>query len=106
MIDAIVAMFRQLRAQDAATHVALLFVILFGLLLAVTIGGLLWRIRHPLDILQPDPRSARAQFQRDLNASWVGAVLFWLAWISGPIGATLLTALFSFSTRPAATTAR
>jgi len=96
MIDTIVSMFRQLKAQDAATHVALLFAILFGLLLLITIGGLLYRMKHPSEALQVDPRSARAQFKRDLNASWVGAVLFWLGWISGPVGATLLCGLFSF----------
>jgi phosphatidate cytidylyltransferase len=92
----IVEMFRQLKAQDAATHVALLFGILFGLLLLITIGGVLYRLKNPSEELAPDPRSARAQFSRDLNASWIGAVLFWLAWISGPVGATLLCGLFSF----------
>lgn len=87
---------RELRYMEPATHVALLFTILFGLLLVITIAGLLYRMRHPVDSLQVDPRSSRAQFKRDLNAAWVGALIFWLAWISGPIGSTLLTGLFSF----------
>lgn len=88
--------FRQLARMEAATHVALLFAILFGLLLLITIGGVLYRTRHPADALVVDPRSARAQFKRDLNGAWVGALLFWLAWVSGPVGSTLLFGLFSF----------
>ena len=64
---------RELRHMEPATHVALLFAILFGLLLLITIGGLLYRLRRPVDSLQVDPRSARAQFKRDLNAAWIGA---------------------------------
>ncbi len=37
-----------------------------------------------------------ARFARDLRAVWVGAVLFWLAWMSGPVGATLLFGIVSF----------
>ncbi len=37
-----------------------------------------------------------ASFKRDLRAVWVGTVLFWLAWLSGPVGATLLFGVFSF----------
>ena len=36
------------------------------------------------------------RFQRELRAVWVGAVLFWAAWISGPAGATLLFGVISF----------
>jgi hypothetical protein len=87
---------RELRMMDPATHVALLFAILFGLLLLITIGGVLYRTRHPVDSLHVDPRGARAQFKRDLNGAWIGALLFWLAWISGAVGSTLLAGLFSF----------
>jgi phosphatidate cytidylyltransferase len=91
-----VDLFRQLRQMDAATHVALLFGILFGILMLITIGGMVYRLRNPLDILAVNPRGARAQFKRELNGAWVGAVLFWLAWISGPVGSTILFGLFSF----------
>jgi phosphatidate cytidylyltransferase len=37
-----------------------------------------------------------ARFARDLRAVWVGAVLFWLAWMSGAVGATLLFGIVSF----------
>ena len=87
---------RELRLMEPAAHVALLFAILFGLLLLITIAGVLYRVRRPVDSLQIDPRSSRAQFKRDLNAAWIGALIFWLAWISGPVGSTLLAGFFSF----------
>jgi phosphatidate cytidylyltransferase len=34
--------------------------------------------------------------QRDLRALWVGAAVFWLAWVSGPVGATLAFGIISF----------
>ena len=37
-----------------------------------------------------------ARTRRDLRATWIGGCLFWMAWISGPLGATLLFAVFSF----------
>ena len=33
---------------------------------------------------------------RDLRALWIGTVVFWLSWMSGPVGATLLFGVFSF----------
>ncbi|MBH9552372.1 phosphatidate cytidylyltransferase [Inhella gelatinilytica] len=85
-----------LKYWSPADQIALLFAMLFGLLMLVTAGGVLYRARHPREELSVNPRSARAQFRRDLNASWVGALLFWLAWISGPVGATILFGGFSF----------
>ncbi len=37
-----------------------------------------------------------ARFTRELRALWFGTTLFWLAWLSGPIGSTLFFGLFSF----------
>jgi phosphatidate cytidylyltransferase len=73
-------------------QVALLFVTLFGVLTLVSVGALLlsmkerdaaWWARHD-------------RFQRDLRAVWAGATLFWLSWVSGPVGATLLFGVVSF----------
>ncbi|WP_374434852.1 phosphatidate cytidylyltransferase [Inhella sp.] len=86
----------ELKHWSPADQIALLFALLFGLLLLITAGGVLYRLKNPVEELAINPRSARAQFQRDLNASWVGALLFWLAWISGPAGSTILFGLFSF----------
>ena len=83
---------RALRELDAGQQVALLFVVLFGLLLAVTVvSGL-------LDLRERSQAAGQRQlrFGRDLRAVWVGTVVFWVAWMSGPVGATLLSAVISF----------
>ncbi len=74
-------------------QVALLFVTLFGLLAVVTAVAILWNLRSQK---AADDDEARSRIRNDLGTVWVGASLFWLAWISGPIGATLLFALVSF----------
>jgi phosphatidate cytidylyltransferase len=81
-----------LRALTVDQQVALLFVVLFGALLiatAVAAGVALKR--------DDDEAAERAQrLKRDLRAVWIGAVVFWLAWISAPLGATLAFGMISF----------
>ena len=82
----------RLRNLAVDQQVALLFVILFGLLLFVSVASLLHALRDT-----PASNSAGAErFRRDLRAVWVGTVLFWAAWVSGPVGATIFFGLFSF----------
>ena len=73
-------------------QIALLFVIVFGVLALVSVGALL------LSMKERDARwwTRYQQFQRDLRAVWVGAALFWLSWVSGPVGATLMFGVVSF----------
>jgi phosphatidate cytidylyltransferase len=73
-------------------QVALLFVILFGLLLLVTGASALVVMRERT--AEQDER--RQHFLRELRATWVGAATFWLAWVSGATGATLLFGVISF----------
>jgi phosphatidate cytidylyltransferase len=73
-------------------QVALLFLILFGALLLVSTFTALYALRSSHD----DSSETWKRFQRDLRAVWVGTMLFWLAWMSGPIGSTLFFGLFSF----------
>lgn len=85
-------MLRALRDLSAEQQVALLFVLVFGVLLLVSITALVVSLRdHP-----PEWAARYQRFIRDLRAVWVGAVVFWLAWVSGPLGATLLFGAFSF----------
>ncbi len=77
-----------LRQLGVEQQVGLLFLILFGLLALVTGATALRSLRAT------DGRLER--FKRDLLAVWVGASVFWLAWVSGPAGATLLFGAFSF----------
>ena len=81
-----------LRNLAVDQQVALLFVALFGALMLTTMlaFGLTLRERGAA-------QSARDnRFTRDLRAVWVGATMFWLAWLAGPIGATLLAGALSF----------
>lgn len=81
-----------LRQLTDNQQVAVLFVLLFGLLTIVSIivNG---RSLQDLD----EVRLARHQRVRaDLRVIWVAAVIFWVAWASGPVGSTLLFAVLSF----------
>ncbi|HEU4458322.1 MAG TPA: phosphatidate cytidylyltransferase [Methylibium sp.] len=110
-----------LRDLPVSTQVALLFVLLFGVLALVTLAALLHslrddaggdtqtaegtaaaadpalpgRQRRPLEGARRS-RNGGESFHRELRAVWSGAVVFWLAWVSGPAGATLLFGLVSF----------
>lgn len=82
-----------LRSLDASQQVALLFVALFGLLALLTLAALLRALRGARD----DAARARNEaLNRELRAVWFGAAVFWVAWMSGAIGATLLFGLVSF----------
>jgi phosphatidate cytidylyltransferase len=81
-----------LRSLDVTQQVALLFVVLFGLLMLVTVAS----ISRSLRDRTPAQQELWERYLRDLRAAWMGAVLFWIAWISGAIGSTLLFAIVSF----------
>ena len=84
--------FSALRKLGVDDQVALLFAILIGTLALVSLATLLLALRG-----RSGERSATAgRFRGDLRAAWIGTVLFWLAWITGPVGATLFFGLFSF----------
>jgi len=81
---------KALRNLSADEQVALLFLILFGALLLATAAAAFYALRGTLDSEQ------RERLTRDLRSLWLGTVLFWLAWVSGPVGATLLFGTISF----------
>ena len=84
--------FDNLRALGVDEQVALLFVMLFGAVVLVSLGTFLYSLR---DSAQSSSAGA-VRFRGDLRAVWIGTLLFWLAWVSGPVGATLFFGLFSF----------
>ncbi len=86
------ALFKSLKALSVEQQVALLFVILFGVLLIATVITVMVSVREH----SADERARHQRFKRDLSAVWISAVVFWLAWISGAFGATLLFVLISF----------
>ncbi len=81
---------RALRALTVGQQVGLLFVIVFGLLVLATVA-IFVLLRH-----EGEGSERRLRVLRDVRAAWVGALVFWLAWISAPVGATLLFSLISF----------
>ena len=81
-----------LRNLTVSEQIGLLFVVLFGLLAAVTVIAFTRTLRDRSDT----QLAAHEQFKRDLRAVWVGAVLFWLAWVAGTFVSTLLFGVISF----------
>ena len=83
-----------LRHWSADQQVALLFVVLFGLLTLATALLVLLGLRESAQA--PAQAQRRERQQRELAGVWLGAGLFWVAWISGALGATLLFGALSF----------
>jgi phosphatidate cytidylyltransferase len=84
---------QSLRDLTADQQVGLLFLTLFGLLVLASIAVAWWVARQD----EADAMGHRRQrLVRDLRALWVGAIVFWVAWLSGPVGATVAFGLFSF----------
>lgn len=81
-----------LRSLSIPEQVAVLFVAVFGVLLLVTAAWMLLSLRE----MPEGPQRRHERFGRDLRAVWFGAVWFWLAWVSGPVGAALLFGTLSF----------
>jgi phosphatidate cytidylyltransferase len=81
-----------LRALSVSQHIGLLFVALFGLLTVVTVISFSRTLR---DRSEAD-LEAHEQFKHDLRAVWVGAMLFWVAWVAGTAVSTLLFGVVSF----------
>lgn len=81
-----------LRSWTADQQVALLFVVLFGLLLLASGAAALLALRER----SPAQQVVDDAVRRELRAVWLGAVVFWGAWVSGAAGATVLFGLLSF----------
>jgi phosphatidate cytidylyltransferase len=84
---------RALRELPVDQQVGLLFIILFGALVAATAAAVILSLRGES---APGRERRGERLERDLRAVWVGATLFWLAWVSGALGATLLFGIVSF----------
>ena len=84
----------ELRSLSVSQQVGLLFVVLFGLLGLATLVAFGRSLREAT----AEQTALRDRFARELRALWIAAVVFWIAWVSGPIGSTLLFGLVSFLT--------
>jgi len=85
-----------LRTLSVDGQVALLFVALFGALTLASLGIGARVLRDSAVSLAEPQRERQQRLLRDLRALWIGSVVFWLAWVSGPVGATLAFGIFSF----------
>ena len=87
------------RYWSADEQVGLLFIGLFGALLLASVLVTLLSFRPGArdgdNTAHPDG-GRHQRLLRDLRALWVGGVVFWLAWVSGPVGATLAFGVLSF----------
>jgi phosphatidate cytidylyltransferase len=81
-----------LRNLNIGQQVGLLFVGLFGVLSLITFIAFSRTLRER----SSEQLDAHERFKRDLRAVWGGAVLFWIAWASGALVATLLFGVLSF----------
>jgi phosphatidate cytidylyltransferase len=91
-MNAVFQALNALKAWDVQRQTGLLFLILFGGLSLVSAGTAFVAMRERTAA----GHRALRRFGADLRAVWVGAVSFWLAWVTGPAGATFLFAVFSF----------
>ena len=82
----------QLRTLSVTQQVGLLFVILFGLLSLVTLIAFSRSFRD----VSAERQAGRERLARELRALWISALLFWIAWASGPFVSTLLFGFVSF----------
>ena len=81
-----------LKGLSAQAQVGLLFLILFGGLLLVSVAAVMVALREHGERTERGLR----RFGAALRATWIGALVFWLAWIAGAGGAALLFAAISF----------
>ena len=87
---------KELRNLSVDGQVGLLFVVLFGVLVLLSLAVLVRSLQASEQALNEATDDRHQRLLRDLRAMWVGSVVFWLAWVSGPLGATLAFGLFSF----------
>ena len=85
-----------LRSLSVDGQVALLFMARFGGLVLVSTAVGVRTLRESRLSLGQLRRDRQQRLLRDLRAVWIGALVFWLAWASGPVGATLAFGIFSF----------
>ena len=85
-----------LRNLSVDGQVALLFVVLFGVLAVLSALVMVRTLRESRETLNEPRKERQTRLLRDVRAMWLGGVVFWLAWISGPFGATIAFGIFSF----------
>jgi phosphatidate cytidylyltransferase len=81
-----------LKSLGVDQQVGLLFVILFGLLVVGTWLAIAISLKRD----EGEASDRQLRVTRDLRAVWAGAFVFWIAWMTAPLGATIAFGLLSF----------
>jgi phosphatidate cytidylyltransferase len=85
-----------LRNLTPTQQVAALFLIVFGILIAVSITAFLLTFRKQADGHDEAWHAELEDFRRLLRTSWFMVVVFWMAWAAGDTVATVLFAVIAF----------
>lgn len=85
-----------LRSLTPTQQVAALFLIVFGLLVAISVTAFLFTFRRRSEPHDEAWHAELHDFRKLLATSWFMVVVFWLAWASGETLATMLFALIAF----------
>jgi phosphatidate cytidylyltransferase len=85
-----------LRSLTPAQQVGALFLIVFGILLAVSIAAFLLTFRKQADAHDEAWHAELKNFRRLLRTTWFMVVVFWIGWVAGDTVATVLFALIAF----------
>lgn len=81
-----------LRELAISQQIGLLFVLIFGLMSAATLAA----FARSLNAMSEERRERLLALRHDLRAMWIGTLLFWISWASGPVVSTVLFAVVSF----------
>jgi len=85
-----------LRNLTASQQVGALFLAVFGILVVASMAAFLLTLREQRTAHDETWQTELEDFRHLLGRSWAMVVLFWLAWASGEIVATVLFALIAF----------
>jgi phosphatidate cytidylyltransferase len=85
-----------LRSLTSTQQVAALFLIVFGILIAVSVTAFLLTFRRQADAHDEAWHAELKNFRKLLRTSWFMVVVFWMAWAAGDKAATVLFALIAF----------
>ena len=85
-----------LRSLTPAQQVGALFLLVFGLLVAVSVVAFLLTFRKQADDRDEAWHAELKNFRKLLRTTWFMVVVFWIAWAAGDTVATVLFALIAF----------
>jgi phosphatidate cytidylyltransferase len=85
-----------LRSLTATQQVAALFLIVFGILVALSASAFLLTLRAHAGGHGEAAQAELKNFRRLLRTSWFMVVVFWVAWAAGDAVATVLFAVIAF----------